>query len=59
LVLDRQADQTGSQRNLKELQRSYDRYCDLARNAGEDVVERQNYWQHAEHFFRMMNGSAS
>ena len=58
-VLDQQVDQAGLQRNLKEWQRSYDRYCDLALNAREDVVERHNYWQHAEHFLRMINGSAS
>jgi cold shock protein len=40
-------------------QRSYDRYCELARNAGDDLVTREHYWQHAEHFLRMMNGSAT
>jgi cold shock protein len=40
-------------------QRSYDRYCELARNAGDDLVTREHYWQHAEHFLRMMNGSAN
>jgi len=59
LDLDQRVDQTGLQRNLKEWQRSYDRYCELARNARDDVVECQNYWQHAEHFIRMINGSAS
>ncbi len=39
-------------------QRSYERYCDLARNAVNDTVARENFWQHAEHFLRMMNGSA-
>ena len=40
-------------------QRSYDRYCELARNAGDDLVTREHYWQHAEHFLRMINGSAT
>ena len=40
-------------------QRSYDRYCELARNAGDDFVTREHYWQHAEHYLRMMNGSAT
>ncbi len=42
-----------------EWQHSYDRYCELARNAGDDAVTRENYWQHAEHFLRMINGSAA
>jgi cold shock protein len=40
-------------------QRSYDHYCDLARNAGDDIVTREQHWQHAEHFLRMINGSAN
>jgi CspA family cold shock protein len=40
-------------------QRSYDRYCELARNAGDDFVTREHYWQYAEHFLRMMNESAT
>jgi CspA family cold shock protein len=59
LDLDQRVDQAQLQRNLKEWQRSYDRYCELARNARDDVVECQSYWQHAEHFIRMINGSAS
>jgi CspA family cold shock protein len=39
-------------------QQSYDRYCDLARGAADDRVSQENYWQHAEHYLRMMNGSA-
>jgi hypothetical protein len=37
-------------------QRSYDRYITLAREAASagDVVEMENYYQHAEHFFRTM-----
>ncbi len=37
----------------------YDYYCDLAQKAGAgDRVAREQYWQHAEHFCRLMNGSA-
>jgi CspA family cold shock protein len=42
-----------------EWQRSYNRYCELARNAGNDTVTREHYWQHAEHFLRLINGSSS
>ena len=45
--------------NSSDWRRSYDRYCDLARDAHNDFVTSQNYWQHAEHFLRMMNGSAT
>jgi hypothetical protein len=36
--------------------RSYERYMALARAAAltGDVVETENYYQHAEHFFRVM-----
>jgi CspA family cold shock protein len=44
---------------FKDWQRSYDRYCDLAQNASNDAVMREHYWQHAEHFRRMMDGSAT
>jgi cold shock protein len=42
-----------------EWQQKYERYCELARNANDDQVAREGYWQHAEHFYRMMNGSAT
>lgn len=41
-------------------QRKYDEYRNLAENADRsDQVTRENYWQHAEHYFRLMNGSAA
>ena len=41
-------------------QRSYNRYCELARSPGSgDAVAREQYWQHAEHFYRLMNGTAT
>jgi len=59
----RSAGQPASKRSPKvdtsgQWQRSYDQYCDLARNAGNDAVTREQHWQRAEHFLRMMNGSA-
>jgi hypothetical protein len=41
-------------------QRSYEHYCQLAQsNIAGDRVTREQHWQHAEHFLRMMNGSAT
>jgi hypothetical protein len=41
-------------------QRKYDHYCNLAQATnGDDAVTREHHWQHAEHFLRLMNGSAS
>ena len=41
-------------------QRRYEHYRNLAQQAGDaDSVTREHYWQHAEHFYRLMNGSAS
>ncbi len=41
-------------------QRNYDHYCQFAQsNPGGDAVTREQYWQHAEHFLRLMNGSAT
>lgn len=40
-------------------QRRYEHYRNLALQAGNaDPVTREQYWQHAEHFCRLMNGSA-
>jgi cold shock protein len=61
----RQANSNGSYRkskapdNTHEWQRNYARYCDLAQNTNDDAVARENYWQHAEHFLRMINGSST
>ena len=41
-------------------QRHYDRYCQLAQNAFEaDAVTREQYWQQAEHYRRLLNGSTA
>jgi hypothetical protein len=41
-------------------QHSYDYYCQLARGPGTgDAVAREQHWQHAEHFCRLLNGSAT
>ena len=45
--------------NQNQWQRNYDRYCQLAQSTADDAVMREHYWQHAEHFLRLMNGSAS
>ena len=43
-----------------QLQQKYDYYCNLARATNaDDAVTREQHWQHAEHFLRMMNGSAT
>jgi len=40
-------------------QHKFDHYCNLAQAAnGNDAVTREQHWQHAEHFLRLMNGSA-
>jgi hypothetical protein len=54
-----QAGQQSAPNNQSQWQRSYDRYCQLAQSATDDAVTREHYWQHAEHFLRLMNGSAS
>jgi hypothetical protein len=41
-------------------QRNYDHFCQLAQsNLNGDAVTREQYWQSAEHFLRLMNGSAT
>ena len=41
-------------------QRRYEHYRNLAQQVGEaDSITREHYWQHAEHFYRLMNGSGS
>jgi hypothetical protein len=54
----------GSERNLSrpvgvrviDAKKSYERYMALARAAGSagDAIETENYYQHAEHYFRLM-----
>ena len=49
-----------SPNNQSQWQRKYDYFCDLAQATnGDDAVTREQYWQHAEHFLRLVNGSAS
>jgi CspA family cold shock protein len=45
---------TDKNRNSGSWLREYERYCELATSASDSVM-RENYLQHAEHFFRMMN----
>jgi hypothetical protein len=48
----------GAGNALANAKRQYERYVALAQAAvlSGDVVEAQNYYQHAEHFFRVMRG---
>lgn len=43
---------------LTNAKASYEKYVTLARAAARsgDVVETENYYQHAEHYFRQMKG---
>jgi hypothetical protein len=46
--------------NPGQWQQKYDHYCNLAQATNSnDAVTREGHWQHAEHFLRLMNGSAS
>jgi hypothetical protein len=55
-----QAGQQAAPNSQSQWQRKYDHYCNLAQATnGDDAVTREHYWQHAEHFLRLMNGSAS
>ena len=41
-------------------QRNYEHYKGLAESAGSaDAVMREGYWQHAEHFIRLINDAAA
>jgi hypothetical protein len=41
-------------------QQRYDYHCQLARGPGAaDTVAREQHWQQAEHFCRLLNGSAT
>jgi hypothetical protein len=44
--------------DLANAQGKYNRYMELARSAmlTGDMVETENYYQHAEHYFRLMKG---
>lgn len=48
---------TASTANAK---RNYERYITLARNAAStsDAIEIENFYQHAEHYFRLMKEQA-
>jgi Domain of unknown function (DUF4167) len=58
----------GSERKLSgpvgvrfiDAKKSYERYMALARAAGSagDTIEIENYYQHAEHYFRLMKEQA-
>jgi hypothetical protein len=55
-----QVGQQPASNNQSQWQRKYDHYCNLAQATnGDDAVTREQHWQHAEHYLRLMNGSAS
>jgi hypothetical protein len=55
-----QGSQQTASYNQNQLQQKYDNYCSLAQATnGDDAVTREEHWQQAEHFLRMMNGSAT
>ncbi len=54
------ASQQNASSNPGQWQQKYDHYCALAQATnGDDAVTREQHWQHAEHFLRMINGSAT
>jgi hypothetical protein len=55
-----QGNQKSSSNDRSRWQQKYDHYCALAQATnGDDAVTREQHWQHAEHYLRMMNGSAT
>lgn len=54
------ADQQTTPANPSQWQRKYDHYRNLAQATNsDDAVTREQHWQYAEHYLRLMNGSAS
>lgn len=53
----RTSDRSGDGTTLANAKRSYERYLALANNSAThaDPVEIENFFQHAEHYFRLMN----
>ena len=46
----------GSPYRLGQWRQNYERYKSLAESANSaDAVTREGYWQHAEHFIRLIN----
>lgn len=55
-----QATQQAAPHYQSQWQQKYDHYCRLAQATnGGDAVTREQHWQHAEHYLRLMNGSAN
>lgn len=49
-----------SPNRLGQWRQNYEHYKHLAESAGrDDVVTREGYWQHAEHFIRLINEAAA
>jgi hypothetical protein len=55
-----QAGEQTEPRSQSQWQRKYEHYRDLAQaTGGDDAVSRELHWQYAEHFLRLINGSAT
>jgi hypothetical protein len=55
-----QAGLQSASNDQSQWQRKYDHYCNLAQATnGGDAVTREQHWQCAEHYLRLMNGSAN
>ncbi len=49
-----------SPNRLGQWRQNYERYKSLAESTdGSDAVTREGYWQHAEHFIRLINEAAT
>jgi hypothetical protein len=49
-----------SSNRLGQWRQNYENYTGLAESAGSaDAVMREGYWQHAEHFIRLINEAAA
>jgi len=57
----RNATRRAAPKGPQNAQRNYERYLELARveNRNGDTVAAENYYQHAEHYFRSMSADAN
>jgi hypothetical protein len=55
-----QSARQSDQNQYGQWQRNYQHYCNLAQQSNsDDAVTREQHWQYAEHFLRLMNGNAN
>ena len=57
----RNATRRATPKGPQDARRNYERYLELARveNLNGDTVAAENYYQHAEHYFRSMSADAN